>query len=133
MTVANGNEVSLVTASGSGSANINISDISENGDYVNQTAVNVGNKDVKFSLKTGDVVRTVITKGENHTEASFSVYIATAGGTTTKDIASNSALDNTITMTSDMDVGAIGMWCGFRTADVVDMKIEIYVNDVRYV
>lgn len=134
LTVSGGKHVNLTTVVAGGNLNINISDISENTANMHNVAGNVQKKPVKFSLKSGDVIRAVVTVSPLHTCATaFSVYLVTANATATKDIFSGkTSAEKSITLTADMDVGAIGMWVS-TSVSVVDYDLELYVNDVRYV
>ena len=129
--VSDGNHV-YITASNGG--NWNISDVSYN-TFDNREA-SLGYKPVKFSLKANDKVRTVITFTNTSFTGQFSVYYVTANAFAFNNIVPDSSVgtgtvDKTITVPSDTDIGAIGMW--ISGAHTMEFDIKIYVNDVRYV
>lgn len=134
LTVSAGNHVHCDIVVPKDNMNANIGDISENTNGIHNVAGNVHNRNPKFSLKAGDVIRTVVTLGSQHTcTTAFSVYLAKANGTTSKDIFSGkTSAEKTITLTADMDVGAIGMWVNTAVC-VLDFDVEMYVNEVRYI
>ena len=114
--------------------NANIGDITENPNSIHNVAGNVHNRSPIFSLKAGDVIRAVVTLSNLHTcTTAFSVFLAKANGTTSKDIFSGKAsAEKPITLTEDFDVGAIGMWVKTAVC-VLDYDLELYVNEVRYI
>lgn len=134
LTVSNGNHVNTNIVVPRDNMNANIGDVSQNTNSIHNVAGNVHNRNPKFSLKAGDVIRAVVTLSDQHTcTTAFSVYLAKANGTTSKDIFSGkTSAEKTITLTEDLDVGAIGMWVKTAVC-VLDYDLELYVNEVRYI
>lgn len=134
LTVSGGNHVNLQTVTAGGNLNVNIGALSENSTSVYDKATNINNKPMMFPLTAGDVIRTVVTLSGLHTCATaFSVFLVKANATSTKDIFSGKAsAEQTLTLTEDIDVGAIGMWVG-TSVSVVDFDLKVYVNGVRYI
>ncbi len=134
LTVSNGNHVHTNIVVPRDNMNANIGDITENTNSIHNVAGNVHNRSPIFSLKAGDVIRAVVTLSDQHTcTTAFSVYLAKANGTTSKDIFSgNASAEKTTTLTEDFDVGAIGMWVKTAVC-VLDFDLELYVNEVRYI
>lgn len=64
----------------------------------------------------------------------MSVRLVTAGATTQTEILTSimESGESTYTMSSNLDVGGIGVYLAAGTG-VLDCDIEIYINDVRYV
>lgn len=95
----------------------------------------ISNQNTMFSLKTGDVVRTVVNFSDTNAHtAGVSVRLVTAGAATTTEIMTSitESGENTYTMSSDLDVGGIGVYLA-SGQDVLDCDIEIYVNGIKYV
>ena len=134
LTVSNGNHVNTNIVVPRDNMNANIGDVSQNTNSIHNVAGNVHNRNPKFSLKAGDVIRAVVTLSDQHTcTTAFSVYLAKANGTTSKDIFSGkTSAEKTITLTEDLDVGAIGMWVKTAVC-VLDYDLELFVNEVRYI
>ena len=134
LAVSDGNHVHVDIVVPRDNMNANIGDVSENTNSIYNVAGNMHNRNPIFSLRTGDVIRTVVTLGSQHTcTTAFSIYLAKANGTTSKDIFSGKASgEKVITMTEDMDVGAIGMWVKTAVC-VMDYDLEMYINEVRYI
>lgn len=130
--VSNGNHVYVKASSG---GNWNISDISQNIAIDNRDS-SLGYKPSKFSLKANDKIRTVVTFNTDTTQfqGQLSIYRATANATTFNNIVSDASIrniDETTVVSSNTDVGAIGMWTS--GAHTIEFDIKIYVNGIRYV
>ena len=135
LTISNGNHVNMNAVYGD-NHHICLSNISKNSDNVNAASNKGGGNSTTalFTLKAGDKVRTFITRTENHTaNRVIAIPLVKVGGGE-MNLFSDTAVDvdNTITMTTDMSVAAIGFWTNPNNS-VYDFDVEIYVNDVRYV
>ena len=130
--VSNGNHVYI---KGTSTGNWNISEVSQNINLDDRNS-SLGYKTTKFSLKANDKVRTVITFNTDTTNFSgqLSVYYVPSGEFTFTNMVSDTyvtSVDQTTVATSNVDVGAIGLWAS--TEHTMEFDIKIYVNNVRYV
>jgi hypothetical protein len=130
--VCNGNHVYI---KGTSTGNWNISEVSQNINLDDRNS-SLGYKTTKFSLKANDKVRTVITFNTDTTNFSgqLSVYYVPSGEFTFTNMVSDTyvtSVDQTTVVTSNVDVGAIGLWAS--TEHTMEFDIKIYVNNVRYV
>lgn len=136
LTVSNGNHVNVDCVTGGCNINVNIGNISANSETAGDRYLNgLDWCATKFSLKTGDVIRTVATTSALHTHTgNFSIYCREAESMDGMDFFNgNTTGESTVTMAKDLDVGSIGLWTNIGNGTVLDVTVEIYVNDVRYV
>lgn len=137
LTVSNGNHVNYVNAGTNiRYCNLNVSDISENIPDNAGSQSCLLNKETKFTLNAGDVVRIITRFGEVNTFGNqYNVFVVKANGTLTFNLFANSTgdVDTTVNITEAMDVGAVGLYLNNVQSVTVDLDIEIYVNDIRYV
>ena len=128
--VSNGNHVFITGAS----ANWNLSDVSNNISLIRDD--NLSYLPAKFTLHKNDSVRTVITFNNETTDFDehFSVYYAVANSNSFSNIVNDStvsAIDSTITINSNVEIGGIGLWASAE--HTMEFDIKIYVNNIRYV
>lgn len=132
--VTDGNHLHIEYIGGSGNINTNVGFILDEDDVMTNIAVD-SSKQI-FNLQEGDIVRTVTKFGESHTATSkHSFFLYTSSKTTINLINDTTTeVDNTMTMTENAVVRTVGYYMGGSGSDcVVDIEVEIYVNNVRYV
>lgn len=136
LTVSNGNHVVLSNPT---QGLYNIADVSLNNVENPNSSANVdGHLNTLFSLKTGDVVRATIKHNDDNTGTKTkSVFLCAASAVKNRidmlNVSTNADKEQETTISSDYNVGAIGLYTVADTANTIDITIEIYVNDVRYV
>lgn len=144
ITITNGNHVKIkIEMDGSSPASnyyIRLDDFSTNTNINNNTHLDQLT-DVRFSLKTGDIVRAV-KKNTVVTATDESIGTRKLSIFTTNSIGDlyngeyKSDAEKIITVNADTDVKAIGMWMWMREEQTVyelEFDFELYVNDVRYI
>lgn len=133
VTISNGNHINITGLTTNTNYNVNISYITDNG---NQPAlIDLDRSKIHFTLKNGDVVRTITKFSELHTSnRPYALFLRKSKGDTLN-LHSNTTteVDNTITITEDMSINCIGFYSTTVANQVYDLDIEIYVNNVRYV
>lgn len=128
--ITDGNRVHIHNNTSS-NYNINVSHISKEDDNLQQLTKD---SSVLFSLKNGDVVRTITKFGESSTfQRKYCFFLSFATGTENLSPDTTTEIDNTITIAKNVDVQAIGFYVTSITDIEIDIEIEIYVNGVRYV
>lgn len=133
VTVTDGNTVTISNPDGATyDASMDISRIVTNSVSITNGHVNYGYKDTIFSLKSGDVVRSVMNVTKNTTGGWCSASLCKAGVTDTIVLVSSgeTSATKTVTLTEDVDVGSLMMYTTKHTDSVT---FEVYVNDVRIV